>query len=163
MEVETMQFRLAESKKSINILKYDTYSRELKRSKIKRIGSINLETLIPAIKPDKELTDDDWQEIKDYIKGIKDEKEFEKRVNSLTEIAQNMLFAAENASIEKLNVLNQKMTDDIFNAWDELKKQLRKAGYTRSKGAVMDEKDDKRQGSLLTDGEAIQRSVTPSF
>jgi len=146
-----MQFRLAESKKSINILKYDTYSKELKRSKIARIGSINLETLLTSIKHISALSDDERQEIKDYIQGIRDEREYEKRANSLTEIAQNMLFSAENASIEELNVLNQQVTDDIFNAWDELKKQLRKAGYTRSKGAVSDKNDDGKQGSLLTD------------
>lgn len=125
-----MQFK--ENGRRIDILAYSGYDKEKKRSVVKRLGSIDRFTYKPITEGLLEcMTVEQKDELQSYIDNKLHEDKKRRLQSEVNYLSQSIKNAADGVNNDAC--ITQDQVDAIFDAFDVLKKAMRKQGFTRTR------------------------------
>lgn len=143
-----MQFR--EQNNKIQILSYEGYDKEARRSRVRMLGSIDKHSLTITSDLKNKLTVEQLGELTAYIEERRSKLKTEIASSNVLIVAGAMKRAA--AALDNNQQIDKATAREIWSNMDELRRAMGRAGYPRT--AFRQPKEmptDPRQCSLLDD------------
>lgn len=123
-----MQFKKRGNK--IQVLAYEGYDKEKRRSIVKAKGTLCAYTFKPSEGLIDNLTDKQKEELQSYINNER-QKERKNRLQYTASSIDSYINKATEALEQSLYQLNEAKALNIYEAMDRLKKAMRKQGFSR--------------------------------
>jgi len=116
--------------KKIQVLAYEGYDKEKKRAIVKLKGTLDARNFEPTERLLNNLTVEQKDELQSYINNRRQELKDWSLKNTIIEISDELKKSAK--ALEKnLFELNDEKAKEIYDAIDDLKKAMRKKGFTQ--------------------------------